>query len=318
MFGNWLRIALICLACVLTLAACDSDTSLSDNSLDNTATWTPLPTIGGAVQPSATTNAAFVPPTQIVGGNIGANQFIPGAVPTVSGGLASATITPTPAPTQPSLPLFVQSGTLTLVGRYYPAVRHPSTAVLLLHGDGESKEGWSDLAAQLQQAGYSALAIDLRGFGETGGTLDWTQAPDDAAAALSYIHALPSIDPTHSIVIGDGIGATLALSACAADTACQTAVLISPQVTAHGLSSETALQAFAQSGPQPNKRALLIVVATDSPTANDANTLNGVFTGSGVHQVLRYPGDATGMALLAAHPESLKAIVDWLTSLNKR
>jgi pimeloyl-ACP methyl ester carboxylesterase len=305
----------ISFACALTLTACGSDTSLLDDSgAGSTATWTPLPTIAGAVEPSATTNLAFVLPTQIVGGNIGANNFVPGAVPTVSGGLASATITPTPAPTQPSLPLFVQSGGLTLMGRYYPAVRHPATAALLLHGDGESKEGWGDLAALLQQAGYSALAIDLRGFGETGGVVDWTQAPGDSTLTLSYIHSLPGIDSAHSIAIGDGVGATLALTACAADSACQAAVLISPQLTIHGLSAQTAFALFTQS----NKRALLILVASDSPNANDANTLNGVFAGTGIHQVLRYPGDATGMALLAAHPESLKAIVDWLTSLSKK
>ncbi|MHB8627367.1 MAG: alpha/beta fold hydrolase [Aggregatilineales bacterium] len=316
-----LGVVAIGLACVLTLTACGSDTSLSvpdDSGGGGTATWTPLPTIVGAVQPSPTTNPAYIPPTQIVGGNIGANDFVPGAVPTVSGGLASATITPTPAPTQPSLPLFVQSDGLTLIGRYYPAVHHPAAAALLLHGDGENKEGWGDLAVQLQQAGYSALAIDLRGFGETGGTIDWTQAPPDSIATLSYIHSLPGIDPAHSVVIGDGVGATLALTACAADPACQTAVLISPQLTIHGLSAQAALQPFTQSGPQPNKRALLIVVASDSPNVADTNTLNATFAGSGVHQILRYPGDATGMALLAAHPESLKAIVDWLTSLTKK
>lgn len=318
MCGKRLALVFVSLACALTLAACDSDTSLSpDDSGGSTATWTPLPTIAGAVEPSATTNPIFVPPTPIEGGNIGANNFIPGAVPTVSGGFASATITPTPAPTQPSLPLFVQSGTLTLVGRYYPAVRHPAAAALLLHGDGESKEGWGDLAGQLQQAGYSALAIDLRGFGETGGAPDWTQAPGDAAAALSYVHTLPGIDPAHSLVIGDGVGATLALTACAADSACQTAILISPQLTAHNLSSQTALQPFTQSGPQPNRRALLILVASDSPTANDATTLNSAFSGKGIHQLFRYPGDATGMALLTAHPESRKAIVDWLANLGK-
>jgi len=317
---NGRQLTLIGLTCALSLSACDSDLSLNgsgDSGGAETATWTPWPTIAGAVEPSATTNAAYVPPTPLVGGNIGADSFVPGAVPTVSGGLASATITPTPAPTQPSLPLFVPANGIALVGRYFPAVRHPAAAALLLHGDGETKEGWGELAAQLQAAGYSALAIDLRGFGETGGTVDWTQAPADAVAVLRYVHALPGIDPARSVVIGDGVGATLALTACAADLACQAAVLISPRLSVDGLSAQAALTPFTQSGPKPNRRALLVVAESDSPTAADAGVLDTAFAGGGLHNVVRYPGDAAGLALLSAHPESLKAIVDWLAGLNK-
>lgn len=313
----WLIVGLVY---ALTLTACGSDSLLSsadDNSTGATATWIPWPTIAGAIEPSATINPAYVPPTPIVGGNIGANNFIPGSVPTVSGGLASATITPSPAPTQPSLPLYIPSAGITIVGRYYPAAHHPATAVLLLHGDGEHKEGWGALAMQLQQAGYGTLAIDLRGFGETGGSLDWAQAPSDVTSALGYLHTLPGIDPAHSVIVGSGVGATLALTACSADLACQAAVLVSPRLTIHGLSAQAALTSFTQTAPA-NKRALLILAASDSATAADANTLDAAFAGSGVHHFQHYPGNEIGMALLNAHPEALTAMVDWLTTVDQQ
>jgi len=114
------------------------------------------------------------------------------------------------------------------------------------------------MIAQLQSSGYSALTLDLRGFGATGGQVDWPKTPVDAQTALQYLHAQPNVDGKSSIVIGAGVGATIALSACAADPACQVAVLISPQLTVHNLSTQAALKTF---GP---KRALMIVAAAQA------------------------------------------------------
>ena len=49
---------------------------------------------------------------------------------------------------------------------YFPEVT-PAPAVILAHGFGGSKEGLSDRATQLQEAGYVVVTYSARGFGKT-------------------------------------------------------------------------------------------------------------------------------------------------------
>lgn len=59
-------------------------------------------------------------------------------------------------------------------------------AVIILHGAGSSRESLRPYAEMLARHGYGALAVDLRGHGESQGKtnrLGWQSAPDVAAAA---------------------------------------------------------------------------------------------------------------------------------------
>ncbi len=158
---------------------------------DSTPTPSAVPTLLGAPPPSVTAAAIYKPPTFLPGGNVGAQDFTPGAVPTVQGGDSSATITPSPVPTTPALPLYVPAGDVTLFGTYYAPLHAGSPAVLLLPGINETRSQWDDLASHLQAAGYGVLSVDLRGYGDTGNTPDRTKAPADfsGGAGVSAIAA---------------------------------------------------------------------------------------------------------------------------------
>ena len=54
-----------------------------------------------------------------------------------------------------------------IIGTYYPAQTDIAPAVLLLHGLGQTRTDWTAFARLLQQNGIAALAIDLRGHGES-------------------------------------------------------------------------------------------------------------------------------------------------------
>ncbi|MFO0877661.1 MAG: hypothetical protein U0840_09920 [Gemmataceae bacterium] len=63
---------------------------------------------------------------------------------------------------------------VTIQGTFYPnASGKRDAVVMLLHdidlkkGGSSQQEGWSDLAAALQEAGYPVLTFDFRGFGES-------------------------------------------------------------------------------------------------------------------------------------------------------
>ncbi|HET7691231.1 MAG TPA: alpha/beta fold hydrolase, partial [Nocardioidaceae bacterium] len=62
--------------------------------------------------------------------------------------------------------------------------------VVLLHGFGDSADTWSGVLARLAQAGRSAVAVDLPGFGEADDLADGAILPqlDRFVAALADAH----------------------------------------------------------------------------------------------------------------------------------
>src|SRR4029453_14449525 len=55
-----------------------------------------------------------------------------------------------------------------LKATYYPAAK-PGPGVLLLHMCNSNRQAWEPVATQLSAGGIPALALDYRGYGESGG-----------------------------------------------------------------------------------------------------------------------------------------------------
>ena len=91
-------------------------------------------------------------------------------------------------------------------------------AVLLLHGGRQDRSEWDGLLPALQARGWTTLAIDLRGHGETGGEIeDWSAffndangVPHDVEAALAFLREDAGVDPERIAVVGSSVGANLA------------------------------------------------------------------------------------------------------------
>ncbi len=82
--------------------------------------------------------------------------------------------------------------------------------VLLLHGGGQTRHAWDATAKSLADAGWRAVAVDLRGHGESSHPRPPAYAPDDFATdARSLIASMPA----DSIVIGASLGGISALLA---------------------------------------------------------------------------------------------------------
>lgn len=140
--------------------------------------------------------------------------------------LAAALLAPAAALAAPR-PVTVEGrGGLTLRGTWHAAARSTGRAVLLLHEMCGNRAAWDPFLARLSAAGIDALAVDLRGFGETGGKLEWADEVADARAWLAWLRAQPGV--TRVAIAGESLGAKLALVTCAADAGCAAAAALSP------------------------------------------------------------------------------------------
>ena len=98
---------------------------------------------------------------------------------------------------------------LTVAGDAHGDPRHPP--VILLHGGGQTRHAWGGTAAALAEKGWRAMAMDLRGHGDS----DW--APDGDYQLEAYVRDLLSIVgqlEQKPAVVGASLGGLAALLAC--------------------------------------------------------------------------------------------------------
>ena len=188
-----------------------------------------------------------------------------------------------------------------------PAQQAP--AVLLVHSYLRSHTDWDVAAAQLQEAGFGVLAIDLRGHGMSPGTLPSDSLQPlvvDVKAALAWMRAEPTVNASKLGVAGLSMGTTLALLAAGSDTSVKSVALVSPAMEFRGLRVDTAMHAFAgRSGA-----ALMIAGALDPYGARCARQLAEVQPGLRDLQLVDGSA-ANGRTLLVEHPDLVAALVDW-------
>jgi len=104
------------------------------------------------------------------------------ATTTTTGPTNSITVAPVP----PQDVTFVTADGLTLEGRLYPA---GATWVVLAHMLPADMTSWFDFAAAAQEAGYTALAYNNRGYGASDGGEGPLDVGADALAAISFARA---------------------------------------------------------------------------------------------------------------------------------
>jgi alpha-beta hydrolase superfamily lysophospholipase len=214
--------------------------------------------------------------------------------------------TATPAPSSNLVPFSIEAGDgAVLTAHFYPPETSPAPGVLLLHMWQRQKEDWAPFASQLQQEGYAAMTLDLRGHGESEGTTEGTLDPqlwtDDILRAWTVMAEQPSVDAERTAIIGASIGANLALRTAAIEERVRAVGLLSPGLEYHGV---TTLEAMAAYGERP----ALIVVSQDDPTAAEsAEEL------AQEGQVLTiYPQGGHGTELLTSQPDLVGLLLGWL------
>jgi pimeloyl-ACP methyl ester carboxylesterase len=107
---------------------------------------------------------------------------------------------------------FNTSDNISLQGWYIPSQNN--AIIILAHGWGSNRISMLPYAQALARHGYGALLLDLRAFGESGGT-QITFTGEDVLAAARYLDQRPDIQGTKIGVLGLSLGGLAANQAAA-------------------------------------------------------------------------------------------------------
>ena len=214
---------------------------------------------------------------------------------------------------------FQTTDRVEIVGDYYPVAGPAEAGVLFLHMMPADRSSWQSLASKFKAAGFSCLAIDLRGHGESvnkdGQTLDFHLFSDqdhqasrlDVEAAANWL-INHGTRPDRLIIVGASIGANLALEFLANPPASPAAAALSPGLDYHGVKTEPAVRKM-----HAQQSLFLAASREDEYSAESAQKLYAVI--EAVPKELKlFQGAGHGTAMFAAQPELEQTIVTWVAS----
>jgi alpha-beta hydrolase superfamily lysophospholipase len=146
------------------------------------------------------------------------------------------------------LTLAAPDGTQLAASFYPPTSAAPVPGVLLIHmlAGCACRGDWAAFAQELQKDGFAALALDLRGHGDSPGPEDWNKAPGDVRAAWDVLVKRPEVEGQPSAMVGASIGANLALIVGANNNDVVTVIALSPGNDYHGLKPSGVLGNFGE------------------------------------------------------------------------
>jgi dienelactone hydrolase len=143
---------------------------------------------------------------------------------------------------------------IDIIGTYYPIRQTPAPAVLLIHSVARDRSTWDVFAKLLQQNGLATMAIDLRGHGESTRELtvdgavtldfrnftgrDYQDMLLDLEAAVDWLQAQPEIDRKHIALVGESLGANIALRYAAINEDLAALVAFSPGINYRGVRTD--------------------------------------------------------------------------------
>jgi dienelactone hydrolase len=197
----------------------------------------------------------------------------------------------------------------TIAATWYEPSSRPAPAVILVHMLQRSRRDWEELGSRLASSGIGALAIDLRGHGESsqvgsgGQAADYSVMVQDLRAAHRFLAARSDVQPSRIGIAGASIGANLAALEAADDAGITSLALLSPSLDYRGLRIEAAVRKYG-------KRPILLVVSDDDAYAK-RSALDLQKAGGGTRELLTLSAAGHGTNMLGRSWELPQALVDW-------
>jgi alpha-beta hydrolase superfamily lysophospholipase len=198
---------------------------------------------------------------------------------------------------------------VNLVATWYEPSTRPGPAVILVHMLTRSRREWEALAQRLSSEGIGALALDLRGHGESSAgpagapdRIDYSALVLDLRAARRFLAQRSDVQQTRVGIAGASLGANLAALLASADPSIASLALLSPSLDYRGLRIEAAARKIT--------RPMLLVAGDDDPYASrSARELEKAGGGPREVRILKQAGHGT--AMLGRDPTLADALVDW-------
>jgi len=141
-----------------------------------------------------------------------------------------------------TIDLKAPDGTM-LKASYFSAGR-PGPGLLLLHACNKDRSSWNDLAAAAAARGFHVLAMDYRGFGQSGGARgdnpqqqQWIadrEWPVDIDAAYTWLISQQGVDKTRIGAAGASCGVNQSVELARRHPEVRTVVLLSGTIAANG------------------------------------------------------------------------------------
>lgn len=189
-------------------------------------------------------------------------------------------------------------------------------AAILLHMLPADRRSYDDFGSELAAAGFSVLAPDSRGHGDSlkhnGNVERYTDFGDaehgssvaDVAAAKAFL-AEKGADTSRTVIVGASIGANFALDYAASDADVRAIVLLSPGLNYHGVTTAEAMSAY---GDRP---AYLAASEEDSYAADSVGKLHEIARNA---ELALFENAGHGTNILLAEPSLADKLVTWLAA----
>jgi pimeloyl-ACP methyl ester carboxylesterase len=222
----------------------------------------------------------------------------------------------TPAVSSPRAPrqdrvlrvTFQASDGRTIAASLYEPGNRPSPAVVLVHMLGRSRRDWEPVAERLASAGIAALAVDLRGHGESAAAgsdderASLTAMAFDVRTAVRVLETRAEVARGRIGIAGASLGASLAAIVAAENTAIRSIALLSPSMDYRGLRTDAAMRKYG-------KRPALLIASREDPYAwRSMRELAKDFPNREMNLL---DGAGHGTMMLARDPSIAERLVEW-------
>lgn len=203
----------------------------------------------------------------------------------------------------------------TVLKATYLSPDKPGPAMLLVHQCNQNRQMWGFIAEQLVASGVHVLALDLRGFGDSGGTgmrgeggfpAFMKASTGDVDLAYDYLVGQSGVNTGRIAAGGASCGAMLTADLAARKPV--TALML--------LSGPPSDNAIANIAGSPDL-AVFAAAATDDPiTVGVAERLEGAVAGSPNPDSMAkiYGGTEHGLPMFAKNADLEPALIGWLTA----
>jgi dienelactone hydrolase len=198
---------------------------------------------------------------------------------------------------------------VSLAATWYEPGARSAPAVIFVHMLHKSRRDWDAVASRFAAEGIGALAVDLRGHGESSGAVpegenaDYSVLVRDVAAARRYLSSRSDVQPARIGIVGASLGANLAVLEASADPSVASLALLSPSTDYRGLRIDAAMKKY---GARP---ALFIASDDDAYASRSVKELQKA--GGGTREVLIVNRAGHGTVMLGHDPDLARTLVDW-------